>query len=462
MPESTPNQPVVYTLSNGARYVRLYVPGAETVKVQVILSVGSRDETPETAGYAHCLEHFFFKGAKGYPNSFALDNAIERIGGRTNAFTSEEQVAYYGIGLKKYVRGLARVITTMVTQPTFPAGEWEHERHTVISELASRAAKPNGWLWDELYDVAFGGNQPSAWSAGGLIPVVKNAQAADLEEYFRANYDPSRMTVVIGGGATLAPEDVDKLVAHMPNGHMKPRVPAVWGQGKVFKGKAMEAPAGSQQVQMILALPGVQLGRDAAGENRELAFELLTEVLSGTYSSPMQSLVRSNPHLVSGLGAHSIARDDLGVFTLSLSTTPQMQEKAAATAVEMLREVAFNGVSAADLVRAKTSATAELARETEDELDQVSYYADRAANGKELITPQELARRVEAVSAQEVQQVAEELISQLAQIRFLFIHPCNLATGRNSRGQTMEQAGRSIWTGAVSGLQSLHFDREIA
>jgi predicted Zn-dependent peptidase len=459
MSEPAPNTIATYTLSNGARYVRIYIPEMDMVRVEVNLSVGSRDETPDKAGYAHCLEHFFFKGAEGYPNSYAIDFAIDRVGGRNNAYTDVERVAFYGLGLKKHMRGLLRVITRMVTRPLFPAHEWEHERHTVISELASRASDPGSWMWDALSEVAYGGDQPMAWNAAGRIAVVAKSTAADLEEYWRDNYDPSKMTIVVGGGATPEPDEVEKLVAAMPRGKGKTRVPAQWGMGPLFWGRADEQDPARQQTRIALALPGVRKGTDAASEIEELAYDVLAEVIAGGYSSPMETLVRRNPGLVSRLSAGHSAKEDIGMFRLGIYTTPQKQEQAVEAAIGILRDVAARPPSAAALGRAKELLSSGLARVNDKKLARVAFVADRACDGRDLVLPGELIQRIDAVDGAAVQRAAQRLVAQLDQVRFTFVHPVDPKTGRSATGQTVDEAGAAIRAAAITPPQ---LDRSIA
>ena len=449
MAEPQPGHPVEYVLSNGMHYIRNYTPGAELAQVQIIVRAGSRDETPQTAGYAHALEHFFFKGAVGYPDSYALDDAIEGVGGQTNAFTGVEMVSYYGNGLKEYVGKLAKVITAMVTQPTFPAAEWPHERQTVLDEAAKRAADPNVWLWDNLMTVAFGGGQPLSWSSIGSIPLVEKSEPQALTDYFHNFYDPSKMAIVISGGATLEPEEVDKLVAAMPHGHNPPRVPAQWGIGDPFVGKPVASPATGQQVQLLMALPGAPVGKDATGESNELAMDMLAGVLGDGNSSRFSAIVRRDPKMASKMEAETNDFDDAGMFLLAATTTPEAQERAAHTMIEQLRKLASAPPSVSELSRAKEHTITQLFRKTESAPDLASYYAERWASKQELITPDELAARIRSVDVAAVQRAAQQVVSRIGDLRFSFIHPVDPATGRNSRGQTLQEAGNSIRAAAL-------------
>ena len=63
--------PNITTLSNGVSLVNAPT-GSTNVGIFLIVRAGSRDETRETAGLAHFLEHMFFKGTTRRPTSIEI------------------------------------------------------------------------------------------------------------------------------------------------------------------------------------------------------------------------------------------------------------------------------------------------------------------------------------------------------------------------------------------------------
>ena len=62
-----------HILKNGTRVLLAPMNETETVTVQIIVKVGSRNETEANNGISHFLEHLFFKGTKRRP-SYKLIN----------------------------------------------------------------------------------------------------------------------------------------------------------------------------------------------------------------------------------------------------------------------------------------------------------------------------------------------------------------------------------------------------
>jgi len=75
--------------------------------VFLIVRAGSRDETRQTAGLAHFLEHMFFKGTERRPSALQITREVDSLGGATNAYTDTEEVAYFAEGPAAAVDQLA-------------------------------------------------------------------------------------------------------------------------------------------------------------------------------------------------------------------------------------------------------------------------------------------------------------------------------------------------------------------
>ena len=110
----------------------------------------------------------FFKGTERRPTTKIISREIDRLGANTNAYTDTEEVAYFAEGPATAMLELADVICDMLSRPLFAAEEIERERNVVLQELSMRLSDPDGWIWDRLGTVAFGGDQPMSWSAAGF------------------------------------------------------------------------------------------------------------------------------------------------------------------------------------------------------------------------------------------------------------------------------------------------------
>ncbi len=83
------------TLKNGLRIITVPMKNTQTATVIVAVGAGSRYETEKEAGISHFVEHMFFKGTEKRPNTLAIAETMDSIGGEFNAYTSSDKTAYF-------------------------------------------------------------------------------------------------------------------------------------------------------------------------------------------------------------------------------------------------------------------------------------------------------------------------------------------------------------------------------
>src|SRR5678815_2565839 len=106
-------------LSNGLRLLTIVTPHLHTASVCLYVRAGSRYETTETNGRSHFLERMLCRGSGRYPSSFALNLAIEELGGTLYAETGRDY-SLYQITLhpKQIARGL-EILGDLFSSPAF-------------------------------------------------------------------------------------------------------------------------------------------------------------------------------------------------------------------------------------------------------------------------------------------------------------------------------------------------------
>ena len=92
------------TLKNGLRIITVPQKNTQAVTILVLVKTGSKCETKEINGISHFLEHMFFKGTKKRPNTIAIAETLDRVGGIYNAFTGEEYTGFFAKVDKKSFR----------------------------------------------------------------------------------------------------------------------------------------------------------------------------------------------------------------------------------------------------------------------------------------------------------------------------------------------------------------------
>jgi len=414
----TSMEPSLIALDNGVSL--LNAPSASrNVGVFLIVRAGSRDETSETSGLAHYLEHMFFKGTERRPTTKSISREIDRLGASTNAYTDTEEVAYFAEGPATALDELADIITDMLSRPLFLSEEIERERNVVLQELSMRLADPEGWIWDRLGTVAFGGDQPMSWSAAGFPAVIAHATRDQLVTYHRSFYAPSSMCLVIAGGASLTPDKALRLLEGVPHATPKPRVPAKWGQGDRYAANVRPVTEAEEpQTRMVYAMPGIP-----ARDPDRSALSVMSFVLGGGMSSRLFQTVRERRGLAYSIYAHHEGYDDVGVFAISTATRPKDAARAAKLSFGELRRLAEKPVGKAELAAAKSAMVGRLLRSTETAMASARFFGSRWRAGLPMETPDARAEAIKKVTAGDVQQMAVRIAAGIDDVRLAFVGP---------------------------------------
>lgn len=406
------------TLDNGVTLLNAH-NASRNVGVFLIVRAGSRDETAETSGLAHYLEHMFFKGTSRRPTALDISREIDRLGASTNAYTDTEEVAYFAEGPASEVDQLTDVITDMLTRPLFDAEEVERERNVVLQELSARLSDPEGWIWDRLGTVAFGGGQPMSWSAAGFPAVIESAHRDQLLEYHRSFYAPESMCLVVAGGAQLSPERASELLADVPTARPRERVPARWGQGDRYTCNVRPVTEQEEpQIRLVFAVPGI-----AATDEDRTALSVMTHALGGGMSSRLFHTVRERNGLCYSIFAHHEGFDDAGQFVISTGTRPRDARRAAELSFEEFRRIAAEPLPEDELAATKSAMIGRLLRSTETAMSLARFAGGRWRARLPLETPDQRADTIRAVTADDVLRVAQRIVGGLPEVRLAFVGP---------------------------------------
>ena len=81
-----------FVLDNGLKVLVHEDPLSPMACVNILYDVGARDEQEDKTGFAHLFEHLMFSGSLHIPS---YDQALQRVGGENNAFTSNDITNYY-------------------------------------------------------------------------------------------------------------------------------------------------------------------------------------------------------------------------------------------------------------------------------------------------------------------------------------------------------------------------------
>jgi zinc protease len=186
-----------FTLKNGLRVIFHQDKTTPMAVVNTLYDVGARDENPELTGLAHLFEHLMFSGSAHVEE---FDKALQKVGGQSNAFTSNDITNYYINLPKNQIETAFWVESDRMTQLALTDKNLETQRQVVIEEFKQRYLnQPYGDTWLELRPVAFE-KHPYNWATiGKNLEHIERVTMKDALHFYRSYYHPNNVILSIAG-----------------------------------------------------------------------------------------------------------------------------------------------------------------------------------------------------------------------------------------------------------------------
>lgn len=193
-------------LDNGLTVLIAPNPKLPIAAYYTLFDVGGRYETKGTTGATHFLEHMMFKGAKKYgPGEFDL--LIEKNGGSTNAYTTNDATVYYQTIPSSFVEKMVDLEADRLQHLLLEPVSFESERQVIFEERKMRYENsPDGFLYLTMMKKVFEGT-PYGQSVIGDVEDLTALTREQMMEFFKTYYAPDNAILAVAGDV-----DPDKLI----------------------------------------------------------------------------------------------------------------------------------------------------------------------------------------------------------------------------------------------------------
>jgi predicted Zn-dependent peptidase len=390
------------TLGNGIRVVTAPMPQVSSVACFVMLAAGSRYETPESKGIAHFAEHMFFKGTERRPTARTISTEIDAIGGEFNAFTGKEITGYY-VKCAAETRDIALdVLVDMLRSSLFDPTEIEKEKGVILEEMNVYLDTPQRYV-GSVYDRLLFDDQPLGWDILGTRETIEGTTRETFTSYLDTWYRPDRIVVGVGGriGERL-PEKLEELL-----GDLEPRETGAPAPVEIPPdgSPVLLHTKQSEQAHLVLGVRGYELGHP-----QRYALQLLSVVLGGGMSSRLFTEVRERRGLAYYVHAGNGAYTDTGTLYTGAGVDVSRIDEAISTIVGELRTIAAEPVPAEELEKARGYAKGRFVLRLESPQALIQFGLRREVLEQHVEEPDDVLRELDAVTAEDIQQVARDLL----------------------------------------------------
>jgi predicted Zn-dependent peptidase len=396
-------------LPGGLRVLSETVPGVRSVSLGIWIGIGSRDETPAQAGAAHFLEHLLFKGT-ARRTAAGIAEEFDAVGGDLNAFTAKEHTCYYAQVLDTDLPLAVDVLADVVTDALLTPADVEVERGVVLEEIAMRDDDPEDLL-GELFDETVLGEHPLGRPVIGSEESVRGMARDTLHGFWRGEYTTPRMVVAAAGN--LAHDRLVELVessfaaaaARFRGASPVPPRPGgasvlVPAQRLVLQGEDTE------QAHLMLGVPAL-----ARHDPRRSVLAVLNTALGGGPSSRLFQQVREQRGLAYSVYSGCASYTDAGILSVYAGCAPERLGEVASVVRAVLADVAAEGLTPAEVVRAQGNLRGGLVLGLEDTPSRMNRLGRSELDHGRQRTVAESLDRITAVTPEQVAELARELLA---------------------------------------------------
>ncbi|MGN0868754.1 MAG: M16 family metallopeptidase [Akkermansia sp.] len=364
-------------LPNGLSYIIRHTDEpAGRGSLRLFVNTGSLNEDESNQGISHFLEHMVFNGSRHFKRG-ELIPAMQRLGlgfgGDANAYTSLLRTVYQ-LDLPKLDEPTLDFAFTILRDfadgATLEDEAIDHERGIVISELKVRDSASYRAGIAALRQLCAGTRVPD-YLPIGKEDIIRNAPYEVVRRYYRDNYLPQRMTVIVTGDFEPAAmeERVRRHFADMEDRGNPPR-PDIGTPSQL--GSTVLITPNNEQADLRLNLSIVDpwtAEEDSLEQRvRDLPLQLACAMLN-------RRLQRMSKQADCPFNSAAVGREDVfecaRVFELSITAKPERWQEALAAAEQELRRAARYGFSATEL-RELADSLLSASKQSEDTWDGVS------------------------------------------------------------------------------------------
>ncbi|WP_374573622.1 M16 family metallopeptidase [Acinetobacter sp.] len=394
------------TLANGLKVIIREDRRSPMVMTQIWYKVGSSDESGNILGISHALEHMMFKGTSKVPKDEFT--RLSRIyGGSVNASTFTNYTSYYQLYPKAYFPLALELEADRMSNLLLRQQDFAPEIKVVMEERRLRTDdSPRTLAFERFKWIAY----PTSHYRQPVIGHMKNLQSIrlhDLQKWYKDWYAPNNAVLVIAGDveAEAALLQVQKYFGDVPARKTPPRNDVVEFERIGYRHMEISSSVQVPNLYMAWNVPSL-----ATAKNPQDAYALnmIRSLLDSGIASRLQARLVRQKKIITAL---SVSYDPYsrGDSLFSISALPaegmslQEAQQAIQAEIDLLKTEQVDPQEAARIAAKFISS---LIYSQDDIAGQARMIGNLEVNGLSHRLMDELPKRYESVSPQDIQRAA--------------------------------------------------------
>ena len=392
-----------FVLKSGVRVVAEYIPYFPSVSVGLWIGAGSMYETKEEGGLSHFVEHMLFKSTQ---NRTTKEIAVEMdaIGGQVNAFTAKECTCYYAKVIAEHLDRAMSLLSDLLLNARMDEEEFEKERGVILEEIAMCEDTPEDLVYDLLAEAYFG-DHPLARPILGTQEQIASVSREALIAFRKKHYRPDNTVLAIAGQFDM---DTFRAMAERYLGDWQAsgdtKAPAAVSG---CDGRLLCRKKDIEQVHICLAYPGV------AQDDEDLyPLTVMNNLFGGGMSSRLFQHIREEMGAAYSVYSYPSSYTNCGTMTIYAGTSPELAQPVIDALHSEIGKLLSDGITDEEFAMAKDQLKVSYVLGLESSSSRMSSIGRSKLLLGRAIDPQDVIRKIEAVTRQDVERVIRRVFTK--------------------------------------------------
>ena len=392
-----------YILPNGIKGIHRQVRSSVT-HCALVVNAGTRDENRDEYGLAHFTEHAIFKGTKRR-KAYQINCRLENRGGELNAYTTKEDTTIHATTLRSDFSKAVELIADVAFNSTFPEHELQKEREVIVDEINTYKDSPADMIFDTFEDLIFAGSE-LGHNILGTKSSLMHFGSESIKRFIARTHTTDEM--VFSSIGNMSVKSVQGIVAKYLS-----EQPSTVRSFKRIAPQAVEpfervVNKHTHQTHCIIGARAYDINDD-----KRLPLSLLVNILGGpSANSRLNTVLREKNGLSYNTEAIYTPYNDCGMVAIYFSSDHHNADLCREMIDKELQTLRTNALTTRQIAMIKRQFLAQMAISMENNEGYMLGAGKSYLVHDEIDTLEEVYRKVSAVTAKQIVEVAEEIFSR--------------------------------------------------
>jgi len=387
------NMTEIIKLKNGVTVVLEKMPFVRSISFGIFVKNGSRNESKDTNGISHFIEHMIFKGTK-VRSARQIAEEMDSIGGQLNAYTTKEYTCYYTRVLDTHFDTAINVLSDMYFNSVFDDKEIKKELNVIIEEINMYEDSPDDLVYDKL--------QYNVWKENSLsMPILGTEDVISkfnhntFIDYKNKNYRTDNTVIAVAGNFEKE-KIIDEINKYFGSWEEIP-FDADNTNKVVFNPCIVKTKKDIEQIHLCISFEGVCLATDDS-----YTLSVLNTIFGGGMSSRLFQKIREENGLAYSVYSYNSSYVDTGLFSIYAGLNPNQLRDVIKFILEEINLLYKNKITKEELYKAKEQIKSNFLLSLENTLNRISSIGRGQLLLNRVLTNDELIEKINNITIDKV------------------------------------------------------------